>query len=476
MLPAPLLDEIVSAPDGPDTIAFFDMDGTLVSGFTAFAFALERLKRPEPSDLGVGAIALAFQLGRVDFDTLLRASAQAMAGTQQEEISALARSLYRDQIASWVYPEARKIIANHRARGHRVVLISAANEFQVAHVAADLGVDHVISNRLEVDEDGRLTGEVVEPIVHGPGKAAAALEYATDQGVDLADAFFYTDGFEDLPLLEMVGHPQPLNPDRRLAREARRRGWNEVSFDSRGLPTRSQITRTVLAQGSVLPAAAAGLLTGLVNRSRRQAVNLTMSTWGDYAMSLAGVSLDVRGEEHIWSDRPCVFMFNHQSNVDGFVLMRLLRRDVTAVAKAELRRMPIVGQIFELGEVVFIDRSDTSRSVEALSGAVETLRGGLSIAIAPEGSRQPTPALGEFKKGGFHLAVAAQAPIVPIVIHNSLDVQPRGSVVFRPGPIRVDVLEPIATTGLSADDVGALLQRTRERFLRTLGQDLPEPD
>jgi putative phosphoserine phosphatase/1-acylglycerol-3-phosphate O-acyltransferase len=322
---------------------------------------------------------------------------------------------------------------------------------------------------MEIEGD-LVTGEVAQPVVYGPGKAAAALGYAETHGLDLANAFFYTDGYEDLPLLEAVGHPQPLNPDRKLAKVAKSKGWTEASFDSRGRPTRAQIVRTVLAQSSVIPAATAGLLTGFLNGSKRLGVNLTMSTWGDYAISLAGVRMDIRGEEHLWAHRPCVFMFNHQSNFDGIVLMRLLRRDVTAVAKAELKHMPIVGQIFSLGDVVFIDRADSEGAIDALKHATITLENGLSIAIAPEGTRQRTPTLGTFKKGGFHLAVAAQVPIVPIVIHNSLDVQPRGTLVMRPATVRVDVLPAIPTEGLGPEDVPGLLDDVRTRFLSALGQ------
>jgi putative phosphoserine phosphatase/1-acylglycerol-3-phosphate O-acyltransferase len=470
VIPAPLLDEIVAAPDGPQTVAFFDMDGTLVSGFTAFAFALERMKRPAATDIGVGAIALRYQLGRADFTELLEASTKALTGTPVSDVAEVAESVYRNQIASWVYPESRAIIANHRARGHRVVLISAANDFQVRHVAEDLAVDHVICNHLVVDGDGLVTGEVEQPVVYGATKAAAAIEYAESNDITLDNAFFYTDGYEDLPLLEAVGHPQPLNPDRRLAREAKSRGWTEASFDSRGRPTRAQIVRTVLAQTSILPAATAGLLTGLLNGSTRLGVNLTMSTWGDYAISLAGVRMEVNGEEHLWAHRPCVFMFNHQSNFDGIVLMKLLRRDVTAIAKTELKHMPIVGQIFALGDVVFIDRNDHEGAVDALKHATSTLEGGLSIAIAPEGTRQRTPALGSFKKGGFHLAIAGQVPIVPIVIHNSLDVLPRGTKVMRPATVRVDVLPAVPTEGLDPGDVNDLLDDVRFGFLSALGQ------
>lgn len=470
MIPAPLLDEIAAAPHGGQTVAFFDMDGTLVSGFTAFAFALERMKKPAASDIGVGAVALRYQLGRAEFVELLEASTRALAGTSVDEVATVAESVYRKQIASWVYPEARTIIANHRARGHRVVLVSAANDFQVHHVAEDLDVDHVICNHMVIDDDGHVTGEVAQPVVYGSGKATAAIDYAETNGLDLANAFFYTDGYEDLPLLEAVGHPQPLNPDRRLAKVAKSKGWTEASFDSRGRPTRAQIVRTVLAQSSVVPAATAGLLTGFLNGSKRLGVNLTMSTWGDYAISLAGVRMDVRGEEHLWANRPCVFMFNHQSNFDGIVLMKLLRRDVTAIAKAELKHMPIVGPIFSLGDVVFIDREDSEGAIDALKHAATTLENGLSIAIAPEGTRQRTPALGPFKKGGFHLAVAAQVPIVPIAIHNSLDVQPRGTLVMRPATVRVDVLPATPTEGLGPRDVPELVDEVRARFLSALGQ------
>ena len=207
-----------------------------------------------------------------------------------------------------------------------------------------------------------------------------------------------------------------------------------------------------------------------LNGSTRLGVNLTMSTWGDYATSLAGVRMDVRGEEHLWAHRPCVFMFNHQSNFDGIVLMKLLRRDVTAIAKAELKHMPIVGPIFSLGDVVFIDRADSEGAIDALKHATTTLEKGLSIAIAPEGTRQRTPALGGFKKGGFHLAVAAQVPIVPIAIHNSLDVQPRGTLIMRPATVRVDILPAVPTEGLGPDEVPDLVDEVRSHFLSALGQ------
>jgi putative phosphoserine phosphatase / 1-acylglycerol-3-phosphate O-acyltransferase len=465
-----LIRSIEDSPAGDSIVAFFDMDGTVLAGFTAFVFAQERLKKPGRADLDIAAVALRFQLGNADFAELMTASARALAGQSSEDARALADKLFRTTIAGLIYPESRALMAAHRARGHRVVLLSAATDLQVGPVAADLGVDAVLCNRLEIDDDGFITGSVAEPLIYGEGKTHAATDYAALHALSLSDAFFYSDGAEDLPLLDEVGHPQPLNPDKRLARVARQRGWSTPRFDSRGRPRPAQLARTVLAQSSVVPSVAAGLFTGAVNRDLRQGLNLAISAWGDFSVALAGVRVALTGEEHLWSHRPCVFLFNHQSNFDGLLMMKLLRRDVTAVAKKEVRYLPVIGSVFALGDVIFIDRSDHDGAVAALSEAAEQVRQGLSVAIAPEGTRQPTPRLGAFKKGAFHLAHAAGVPLVPIVIHNSLDVLPRGSKVMRPATVSVEVLEPVSTTDWDAADIGRHCEAVRDRYLAALGQ------
>jgi putative phosphoserine phosphatase / 1-acylglycerol-3-phosphate O-acyltransferase len=465
-----LLEAIDQAPPGDRVTAFFDMDGTVLSGFTAFVFAQERLKKPARADLDVAAVALRFQLGVAEFPELITASGRALAGQSVTEAEDLAGRLFRSTIAGLIYPESRALVAAHRRRGHRVVLLSAATSLQVGPVADDLGADTVLCNHLEVDGDGILTGAVRQPIIYGEGKTVAADAYAAEHGLDLAEAFFYSDGSEDLPLLEEVGHPQPLNPDKRLAREARKRGWSTPRFESRGRPTPGQIARTVLAQTSVVPAVTAGMFAGAVNRDLRQGLNLAISAWGDFSVTLAGVRVDISGEEHLWSHRPAVFLFNHQSNFDGLLMMKILRRDVTAIAKKEVRSLPIVGAVFQLGDVIFIDRSDHEASVAALAEAAVRVRDGLSVAIAPEGTRQPSPRLGPFKKGAFHLAHAAGVPVVPIVIHNSLDVLPKGTKVMRPATVRCDVLSPIPTDGWTSESIGSEAEKVRSLYLRALGQ------
>jgi putative phosphoserine phosphatase/1-acylglycerol-3-phosphate O-acyltransferase len=165
-----------------------------------------------------------------------------------------------------------------------------------------------------------------------------------------------------------------------------------------------------------------------------------------------------------------VFVFNHQSQVDILVMASLLRRDVGFVAKQEVRRHPIMGPAGAFIGTVFIDRSDRARAVAALRPAVDALRAGHSIAIAPEGTRSRDGALGPFKKGAFHMARAAGVPVVPVVIHDAWRAMPRGAWAVRPARVHVDVLEPVPTSGWRAETLDAHVHEVRARFLAALGQ------
>jgi putative phosphoserine phosphatase/1-acylglycerol-3-phosphate O-acyltransferase len=163
-----------------------------------------------------------------------------------------------------------------------------------------------------------------------------------------------------------------------------------------------------------------------------------------------------------------VFVFNHQSSFDVIVIARLLRRDFTAVAKAELAHDPRFAPLAALAGVAYIERGNRSQSRAALAPVVEKLRSGTSLAIAPEGTRSATPTLGPFKKGAFHIAVQAEVPVVPVVIRNSGEIMWRASLVARPGSVEVAVLPPVSTEGLAPDDVDELTERVRNQFLATL--------
>src|SRR5262249_49328070 len=170
--------------------------------------------------------------------------------------------------------------------------------------------------------------------------------------------------------------------------------------------------------------AIAGATVGLLNRSQREAVNVMGPLWADLSTSLSGVDLRVEGEEHLWSHRPAGFIFNHQGGLDPPLILKMVRRDGTGVAKQEIKRNPIFGPLFAAAGVVFVDRADSKKAIEALGPALEALHEGRSIAIAPEGTRQKTPKLGKFKKGAFQLAMQAGVPILPVVFRTALDPAP----------------------------------------------------
>jgi putative phosphoserine phosphatase/1-acylglycerol-3-phosphate O-acyltransferase len=197
-------------------------------------------------------------------------------------------------------------------------------------------------------------------------------------------------------------------------------------------------------------------------------VNLAIATWGELGTALAGLNVVVSGEEHVWSQRPAVFIFNHQSAIDTLILAKILRRDFVAVAKKEVRRHPILGPAFAFAGTVFIDRYDRERAIQALAPAVEALRSGLSLVIAPEGTRSATPRLGPFKKGAFHLAMRAEVPLVPVVIRNAIDAMPKHAVVARPATVEVRVLPPVDTRSWRVAHLEDHIREVREMFSSAL--------
>ena len=274
---------------------------------------------------------------------------------------------------------------------------------------------------------------------HGdPGKLDVAKQFVKDRKTDLSRCYFYSDGFEDLSLMEAVGFPRPLNPDRSLEEVAIRRDWPIRKFDSRGFPGVREFVRTGLVYGAFFSAALQIIPTWLLNRSRRDAVNLAVTTWGEFGSALAGIDIRIKGEHHLWEQRPAVFLFNHQSAIDVLIIAKLLRRDFTAIAKQEIANNPLVGPVFRVADTVFVDRRNQEKAIEALKPVVNTLRGGLSVAIAPEGTRSSGDRLGVFKKGPFHIAMQAGVPIVPIVIHNATDVLPKGGFCNLHGLISIN--------------------------------------
>lgn len=321
--------------------------------------------------------------------------------------------------------------------------------------------------RLEV-KDGVFTGDVLRPLCFGEGKREAAELLANRFDLDLEESFFYTDSIDDLPLLEAVGRPFPLNPDSSLAQLAKERNWPVQRFRSRGTPGAEEVFRTALAYGSLIPSIAIGAAVGLVNRSQREGVNAMTSLWGDLSTALAGVDLRVEGEQHLWSHRPAVFIFNHTSALDLPLMLKLIRRDVTGIGKKEIESDPIFGPLGKAAGAVFIDRANSAAAIEALKPAVEALKQGRSLMIAPEGTRAQTPRLGPFKKGAFHMAMQAGVPIVPVVFRNALDALPKSAMVIRQAVVEAVVLPPVDTSTWTAESLDDEIETIRNQYLAVL--------
>jgi len=469
-----VIQNIERAPEGPRVGAFFDFDGTLIAGFSATVFLKEQLRRGDLSAYDFFELLAAvaqFSLGGMGFSGLMSTAAQFMRGVREADYIEFGEELYEQQIARRVYPESRALVQAHMARGHTVAIISSATPYQVEPVARDLGIEHVICSRYEV-KDGVFTGGIIRPLCFGQGKVDAAERLARENGVDLEQSFFYSDSDDDIELLQRVGHPQPLNPNNRLTEISERQGWPVRRFKSRGQPGVFDFVRSVAATVSLVPSALAGLPIWALTGSQREARNFATSLFADVSSALIGLNLVVRGEQNLWAQRPAVFVFNHQSKADVVIIARLLRRDFAGVGKKEIRDTPIIGKTLELAGTVFIDRENASSAIEAMQPLVDAMRNaGKSVVIAPEGTRTVSPRLAPFKKGAFHLAIQAGVPIVPIVIHNSGDVAPKGDFVFRPATVEVDVLPPVDTSGWTAETIEEHVAEVRRLFQATLGQE-----
>ena len=462
---------IASGPQGPSVAAYFDLDGTLIDGYSAVVIYRDRIRKRDVGLVELGqtlGLALDMRLRGADLDALAAYAVKSLAGRQEEDLEEWGERLFRQEIVGMIYPGARRLVEAHRRAGHRLVLASSATWFQVGPVAKDLEFDEVLCTRAAVSAEGMLTGELAGGALWGPAKARAAESYAAAADIVLADSYAYSNGAEDVPFLAAVGRPCALNPDGDLPAAARLHEWPVIRLSPPGNRfTAGALLRTSVALGALLGAVGFSAGVGVLTRSRAAAANVAGALGPDLALTLAGVRLSVSGEEHLWSRRPAVFMFNHQSGLDMAILGSLIRRDVTGIVKKEARHDPRFAAIGALLDVAYVDRS-AGRGRAALEPAIRKLQSGVSIAIAPEGTRSPTPRLGRFKKGGFHLAMEAGAPIVPIVIRNAGELMWRDSLLVHPGTIEVTVLPPVETEGWPPDEVDKLVDLVRTQFDTTL--------
>jgi 1-acyl-sn-glycerol-3-phosphate acyltransferase len=182
------------------------------------------------------------------------------------------------------------------------------------------------------------------------------------------------------------------------------------------------------------------------------------------ALRLAGIRYRVHGRERIPKGRAVVFCSNHESNVDPPVLFQALHKRLHVLFKAELTKLPVLGVVMVAGGFVPVERERREASMASIDRAADSIRSGNSFLIFPEGTRSRNAELLPFKKGGFIMAIKAQAPIVPVAVSGGRSAMQKGSWVVRPVMVDVKIGDAVETAGLTLDDRDAVIETVRGRI------------
>jgi len=216
--------------------AFFDLDKTIIAASSTL-----KIGRPlyraglltRRTLMKAGLAQISYRMFGADHEQMERAREEMMAvvkGWSRDQLRDIARETVDEVVAPLVFAEALFIIDDHLRQGRLVVIVSSSPEEIVEPIAAHLRVDKVIATKAAVDDTGHYTGEM-EFYAYAEGKATAMRELAEREGISLEDSFAYSDSKTDLPMLEAVGHPHVVNPDRELAKAAKERDWPILSFE-----------------------------------------------------------------------------------------------------------------------------------------------------------------------------------------------------------------------------------------------------
>ncbi|MGW6119886.1 HAD-IB family hydrolase [Nocardia sp. NPDC055165] len=460
---------IRSGPQGARIAAVFDFGGTVVDGLPRRGLARKVFRRGDGRRATLlGGIQRGGSDG--DYGRFLQAVEQTWAGASESELEQLGRKAFAEQIYGRLFPEAWQLVRAHQLAGHTVIMVSELTRFQVRPVAERLGIDNVLCTELAV-RDGVLTGHTAGAPLWRTGKATAVAEFAADLEV----GYVYADSVTDLSLLELATRPTVIDPDPALAAIAIGKDWPTLTFRLRRAPRPVDYLRTIAGFAGLIGGALIGVLRKSHTGKRQTMADALMHDATTATLRAIDVQLRVVGAENARAPRPAVFLFNHQSQFDVIIVPKVLDGAVTGIGKKELANHPLFGPLMRFVGVTFIDRTDTERAKAALAPVVSTLRDGLSIAVAPEGTRSFTPGVGPFKKGAFHIAIQAGVPVIPVVVRNAGEIAWRDSPIARPGIVDVAVLAPIDVSGWDPADMDAEVEGVRQLFETTL-LNWPEPD
>jgi len=461
---------------GRTSVAFFDLDRTLIAGYSIVAMAWERIRQ----GISRGELRQSMKILRDvlkqksnsnggqsgdSYQRLVRRLSMSLEGISEDSLRELGEQAYHNTIAKSLYREAIALIEAHRAAGHHLVIVSAASRYQIQPIARVLGIEEICCTQLEVI-DGEFTGKTIAPLCFGEGKTMAARRVCRRVKASLRDCWFYTDSSDDLPLLRKVGNPVAVNASDKLAVHARANNWPQLNFESRGLPSLETLQRTLLTVQALAATTAICALGKRFKIGRISNANRMTRLLGGVGSGLAGLDLEIEGAEHLTRERPAIFIFNHQSLLDSLVMAKLLRQDVVALCKKEMGDNPLVGPLLRQVDTIFVEREDKDQSA-VLKKALKVLAGGRSLVIAPEGTRSTLGDIQPFKHGAFFLAKKAKVPVVPIVLHNVKDALPKGGFLIRPTTIRVTVLPPMNPGAMGG--VRQACEKMEQAYSRVLG-------
>ncbi|MFF8380923.1 HAD family hydrolase [Streptomyces sp. NPDC015661] len=276
----------------PRTAAFFDLDKTVIAKSSTLTFSKSFYRGgliSRRAALRTAYIQFVFLAGGADHDQMERMREYLSAlckGWNVAQVKELVAETLHDLIDPIIYDEAASLIEEHHAAGRDVVIVSTSGAEVVEPIGEMLGADRVVATRMVVGEDGCFTGEV-EYYAYGPTKAEAVRELAKSEGYDLSRCYAYSDSATDIPMLEAVGNPYVVNPDRTLRREAVAREWPVLAFDKpvrlkQRLPEFRMPPRPTLVAAAAVGAAAVGA--GLVwYAARRRQAALAQRLAADFA-------------------------------------------------------------------------------------------------------------------------------------------------------------------------------------------------
>jgi HAD superfamily hydrolase (TIGR01490 family) len=212
--------------------AFFDLDGTLLTVNSANLWIRRERRLGHISNWQLARAALllgGYRLGVLDMNSALRAALATLRGVSEESIRQQTHEWWREEVRPFVAPGAREVLDQHRRDGEPLVLLTSSSRYAAEMAIDEFKLDAALFQRYAVSE-GKFTGEPLRPICYGAGKVETAEAWARERDIDLSASSFYTDSVTDLPMLERVAHPFAVQPDPRLRRIARARGWPILSW------------------------------------------------------------------------------------------------------------------------------------------------------------------------------------------------------------------------------------------------------